>query len=66
VILQLPDDAHLADLLGYLRENGRIAYYVGEQAVEVLTLQPSDRATVTRLLDAWDAEHPDASTKRRD
>ena len=64
LILKLPDDRHLADLLTHLRRNGRIAYYVSDREVEVLVLDGPDDAAVASLIAEWDAGHPDAPIAR--
>ena len=62
--IRLTDEKLLADLLGFMRASGCIAYYPAEpESIEVVrqhTFGEKEVAEVTVLLDRWRAEHREA------
>ncbi len=62
--IRLTDEKLLADLLGFMRASGCIAYYEAEpESIEVVrphAFGEKEVAEITRLLDRWSAENPEA------
>jgi hypothetical protein len=61
MIVRVRDESQRSELLAHLREHGQIAYYVGEDAVEILALDPGDSARIEQLVEEWAAANPSSA-----
>ncbi len=59
MLIRLPHEWLLAELLIFLRQNRRIAYYVGNDAIEMIALDLAEEATGHALVAAWQQQHPE-------
>lgn len=58
LLIRLPHERLLAELLIYLRQHRRIAYYVSNDTIELVVLDRGDERAGRALVAQWQQQHP--------